>query len=131
ARRARTRLGTKPRDDRSFRDWGSLAARQLTRARHLLARDVRSGRDALYPELEFVDVRRPAQRFFVRDVATLVEGEHGLVERLHAVLRGPLSDGAVDQVGLFLLEDAVAQEGGRDEHFDGRHASPGVAARDQ
>ena len=56
-------------------------------------------------------LRRPAQRFFVRDQPLLEEAEDRLVERLHAVLRRARGDRAVDQVGLFLVDDAVADEG--------------------
>ena len=50
--------------------------------------------------------------------------EDRLVERLHPVLRRALGDGAMNQVRLFLVDDAVADEGGGDQHFDGRARGP-------
>ena len=55
-------------------------------------------------------LRRPAQRLLVRDEALLEQAEDRLVERLHPVLRRARGDRAVNQVRLFLVDDAVADE---------------------
>ena len=73
-------------------------------------------------------LRRPAQRLLVRDQALLEQAEDRLVERLHAVLRRARGDRAVDQVGLLLVDDAVADEGGADHHLDRRRAALAVDA---
>ena len=61
-------------------------------------------------QLELVDVGRPAQRLVVGDQPLLEQAEDRLVEGLHAVLRRAGGDRAVDQVRLFLVDDAVADE---------------------
>ena len=57
------------------------------------------------------------------DEPLLVEAEDRLVERLHAVLRRALGDGAVNQVRLLLVDDTVADEGRRRQHLDCRDAA--------
>src|SRR5688572_21776347 len=113
------------------RDFRSTAALRLSRARHLLAGHVGGGRDALDLQLELVHVRRPAQGLLVGHEALLVETEDRLVERLHAVLRRPLGDGAVNEVRLLLVHDAVADECRADEDLDGGYAAAGVDLRNQ
>src|SRR5258705_2080561 len=98
---------------------------------HLIAGHLRRGRNTLNLQLELVDVRRPAQRFLVRDQLLLEQVEDRLVERLHAVLRGALRDGAVDHVRLLLVHDAVADERGADQDFDGRRPPLAVHLRNQ
>ncbi len=88
-------------------------------------------RDALDLQLELVDVGRPAQRFLVRDEPLLEQAEDRLIEGLHAVLRRARGDRAVDQVRLVLVDDAVADEGRADHHFDRRRAALAVDPRHQ
>src|SRR5438105_325900 len=106
-------------------------AARLCGGGHLVAGHVRGRRNALHLELELVDIRRPAQRFFVRNQLLLEQIEDRLIERLHPVLRRALRDGAVNQVRLLLVHDAVADERGADQDFDGRRASLVVDLRDQ
>ena len=98
---------------------------------HLVAAHLGGRRDALHLQLELVDVARPAQRLFVGDETLLEQAEDRLIERLHAVLRRARGDRAVDQVRLFLVDDAVADEGGADHHFDRRRAPVAVGPRHQ
>src|SRR5262245_8207490 len=78
--------------------------------RHFLGGHVGGGLDALDLELELVRVAGASQRLLVRDQLLLVEVEDGLVEGLHAVLRHAGGDRLVDQAGLVLVDDAVADE---------------------
>ncbi len=45
-----------------------------------------------------------------------------MVEGLHAVLRCSGGDGVADRGGLFFVQDVIADERRRDEHFDSRNA---------
>ena len=71
--------------------YATLAAKSGDFGRAALGRDsahLVGRRDALDPQLEFVDVGRPSQRLFVRHERLLVEPEDRLIEGLHPVLRG-------------------------------------------
>src|SRR5882672_8247545 len=98
---------------------------------HLVAGRVGCGGDALYLELELVHVARPPQRFFVGNEALLEQPEDGLVEGLHPVLRRARGDSALNQVRLFLVDDAVADERRGDQHFHGRYAPGAIGSRNK
>src|SRR5262245_59902050 len=97
--------------------------------RHFVARHVGGSADALNLELELVEVARPAQGLLERHESLLIQTKDGLVERLHPVLRGAGRNGAVDHRRLVLVHDAIADEGGRDHHFDRGDAAQTVGAR--
>ena len=92
-------------------------------ALHFLAGGVGGGADTLDAQLEFVRVGGAEQRFFEGDELLGVEIEERLVESLHAVLAGAGGDGVVDEARFVGVDDAIANVGGGDHHFDGGHAA--------
>src|SRR4029450_9173383 len=97
--------------------------RVANRLRHLVAAQVGRRRDPLHLQLELVDIAGPAESFIVGNQSLFEQAQDRLVEGLHPVLGGARADGPCNQVSLFLVDDAVANEGRREHDLDGRDAA--------
>ena len=79
--------------------------------------------DSLDAHLELVRIRRIVQRFFHGDEPLLKQLKQRLVKRLHAVLRRARGNRFANHVGLFFVDDVIANQSGGNQDFDSGHSA--------
>src|SRR5438067_3716129 len=98
---------------------------------HLLARGVGGRADTLHLEFEVVWLAGVLESGLISNEALGVKIVERLIEGLHAILRDAGGKGFVDLPRFFRSDDALADVVGRDQHFDGRHASGAISFTDE